>query len=97
MNLMFEANVLWSTHNELSQKNQYDNIATQFSGIALIHNHQVDLKLTENQLLIEGNTMLTTNLVDIVQLYRGFDDLYKPNFIKNFGMFCQPLRIQYSE
>jgi hypothetical protein len=97
MELIFETNVLWSSDYELSQKNQFDHIAAQFSGIPPIHNHQGELKLTEHNILIEGDTMLTINLNDIVQIYRGFDELYRPNFIKNLGLFCQPVRIQYNE
>jgi hypothetical protein len=97
MNLIFKTNVLWSSDYELSQKNQFDHIAAQFSGTPPIHNHQGELKLSDQNILIEGDTNLTISLSDIVQLYRGFDDLYTPNFIKNLGLFCQPLRIQYRE
>lgn len=97
MKLVFKTNVLWSSANELGQKNQFDQIAAQFSGTAPIHNHQGELRMTDNQIFIEGDTMLTINLNDIVQIYHGFDELYKPNFIKNLGLFCQPLRIQYNE
>ncbi|NRF38038.1 hypothetical protein [Pedobacter foliorum] len=97
MTLLFETNVLWSTDYELTQKNEYDHMAAQFSGIPPIHDHQGDLRLTDGNILIEGDVDLIINLSDIEQLYRGFDEFYRPNFIKNLGLFCQPVRIKYTE
>lgn len=97
MTPLLESNVLWSTDYELSQKNEFDHVAAQFSGVAPIHDHQGQLQLTENNLLIEGDMDLVISLSDISQIYRGFDEYYRPNFIKNLGLFCQPVRIKYSE
>jgi len=97
MKIFLETNVLWSTNYELSEKKIFDHVAAQFSGVPPIHNHQGQLKLTENNLIIEGDVNLTVSLSDVDQIYRGFDEYYRPNFIKNLGLFCQPVRIKYSE
>lgn len=97
MNIFLEATVLWSRDDELGTKNAYDHIGAQFSGIPPIHDHRGLLQLSDSKIWIEGDTSLIINLSAIEEVYRGFDDLYKPGFIKNFGLFCLPVRITYTE
>ncbi|RAJ19875.1 hypothetical protein [Pedobacter cryoconitis] len=95
MCILLETNVLWSSDYELNQKNVFDHMAAQFSGIPPIHNHEGYLVVTEDLMKIDGDVELEIRLSEITELYRGFDENYPRNFIKNFGMFCQPVRVKY--
>jgi len=95
-NKILEAQAFWSHEKELADKDSISQIAAQFSGIPPIHDHEGSLTLTTSYLSINGETDLIIQLADIDQLYLGFDDVYRRNFIKNFGLTCQPLRITYS-
>jgi len=96
MNLIFESPVIWSYENEVLGKDGISQIAAQFSGVAPIHNHEGSLTLTTSLIQIMGDEELNLPLSDIEQLYIGFDEVYHRNFVKNFGAFCQPLRITFS-
>lgn len=93
---ILEAKAFWSYEHELENKDSISQIAAQFSGIPPIHDHEGSLTLTNSYLSIIGETDLIIQLPDIDQLYLGFDDIYRRNFIKNLGLMCQPLRITYS-
>jgi hypothetical protein len=96
MEPLFEAGVYWSYDYELESKSGINQIAAQFSGIPPIHEHAGDLYVSNAGIRIEGDSELQIALTDIEQLYLGFDEIYSRNFIKNFGAFCQPLRISSS-
>lgn len=93
---ILEAQAFWSFEHELANKDSISQIAAQFSGVPPIHDHEGSLTLTTSYLSIIGETDLIIQLADIDQLYLGFDDIYRRNFIKNLGLTCQPLRITYS-
>jgi hypothetical protein len=96
MQNLFEAGVYWSYDHELETKSAISQIAAQFSGVPPIHEHAGNLYLSNSGIRLEGDTDVVIGLGDIDQLYLGFDEIYKRNFIKNLGAFCQPLRISSS-
>jgi len=96
MEILFESPVLWGYGFELESKSGLNQIAAQFSGVPPIHEHSGNLVLTTGALQITGDEDLLISLTDIDQLYLGFDEIYPRNFVKNFGAFCQPLRITSS-
>jgi len=93
MSQVFNTNVVWSHDYELSSKDTSTQIASLFSGTPPVHDHQGEIILTEETLNILGDEDFFLRLSDIEQLYLGFDDLYPKHYIRNFGLFCQPLRI----
>ena len=95
-NKILEAQAFWSHEHELADKDSISQIAAQFSAIPPIHDHEGSLTLTTSYLSINGDTELIIQLAHIDQLYLGFDDVYRRNFIKNLGLTCQPLRITYT-
>ena len=94
MNHLLESTVLWSYDHELQLKGGLSHIASLFSGMPPIHNHQGHLLLTEQSIIITGDSDIIISLNDIEELYVGFDENYPRNFVKNFGAFCQPLRVK---
>jgi len=92
MNLL-ESRVLWSYDHELKAKTAFHHLAAQFSGIPPVHDHSGVLYVTERGLTIKGDEDLVISLADIEEIYLGFDEVYPRNFIKNFGVFSEPLRI----
>lgn len=94
MHHLLESTVLWSYDHELKLKTGLNNIAAMFSGVPPIHNHEGHLLLTEQSIIITGDSDIIISLNDIEQIYVGFDENYRRNFVKNFGAFCQPLRIK---
>jgi hypothetical protein len=85
MNHLLKSNVIWSYNFELSSKNAIIEIASMFSGVAPIHNHEGEIILTDETLNILGDEDFLIPLSDIEQLYIGFDDVYSKHYIKNFG------------
>ena len=96
METLFEAAVFWAYDHELEAKSGLNQIAAQFSGVPPIHEHSGNLLLSTGTMQITGDMDLLISLRDIDQLYLGFDEIYKRNFVKNLGAFCQPLRITSS-
>jgi len=96
METLFESAVFWGYDYELKAKSGLNQIAAQFSGVPPIHEHSGDLLLSTGALQITGDEDLLISLSDIDQLFLGFDEIYHRNFVKNFGAFCQPLRITSS-
>jgi len=93
MNHHLKSNVIWSYDYELSSKDAISQIASMFSGVLPVHDHEGEIILTDETLNIFGDEDLVIRLSDIEQLYLGFDDAYPKHYIRNFGLFCQPLRI----
>lgn len=96
MEILFESTVFWGYDYEFEAKSGLNQIAAQFSGVPPIHEHSGNLFLSTGTLQITGDEDLLIRLSDIEQLYLGFDEIYRRNFIKNLGAFCQPLRITSS-
>jgi hypothetical protein len=95
MKYLFESTVIWSSDEELKSKAVFSQFASIFSGVPPVHDHEGQLLLTENDLMLNGDANLIIPLSAIEQLFLGFDEVYKRNYVRNLGMFCQPLRITY--
>ena len=89
--------VLWSYADEIAQSGLKDEIRALFSFAKPIHHHEGEVLLTDNSLNISGDIDLNIPLSNINQLYLGFDEVYKSTYVKNGGMFWQPLRVSYYE
>ncbi|WP_316800998.1 hypothetical protein [Pedobacter frigidisoli] len=94
---MLEGNVLWSYDHELTEDkslNWYEKIAGLFSFLKPIHKHEGNILLASNGIFITGDKQLELPISHIEEVYMGFDELFPPSAVKNFGLFWQPLRIR---
>lgn len=90
---MLEGRVLWCFDYEVINRDSYNDIGHQFTGIAPFHCHAGEIYLKNSEIVISGDIDLKLPFQDITQLYLGFDEIYTPILTKSFGLFCQPLRI----
>ena len=94
---MLEGNVLWSYDYELNEEKRYGwlkKISGIFSFLKPMHNHEGNILLASNGLLITGDEHLELPLTHIEEVYMGFDDVFPASSVKNFGAFWQPIRIK---
>ena len=93
MNILMSGHVLWSYEDEVAQSGLREEISALFSLIKPLHHHEGEIALTDTNLIINLNIPLGK----LNQLYLGFDEVFKPTYVKNAGMFWQPLRLRYNE
>lgn len=60
------------------------------------HKHKGNIYLTDNAIVIAGDDAFEIELSAIGELYLGCDDVYKPEYLKNFGYFIKPPRIKFA-
>jgi len=89
--------VLWCYEHELTQANTADEFRVMLSFALPLHYHAGTIALTNNALLIAGDTDLHINLNNLEQLYMGYDEHYKRMYVKNGGLFWQPLKLSFAE
>ena len=89
--------VLWCYDNELQQANLADEFIGMMSFTMPLHYHEGEIVLTNNAIIINGDADLRIPLDNLQQLYMGFDDQYRRTFVKNGGLFWQPLKISYAD
>lgn len=97
MNILMSGHVLWSYEEEVAQSGLRDEISALFSLIKPLHYHEGEIALTDSDLIINGDISLNIPLGKLDQLYLGFDEIFKPSYVKNNGMLWQPLRVRYDE
>jgi len=95
-NILYEGTVLWASDTEIHSMDFSERfLARHFSFVTPLSKHRGELCLTNKSLVIEGDEDLVIPLNHINQLYLGFDDVFSVASVKNFGMFWQPIRINY--
>jgi hypothetical protein len=87
--------VLWCYNQELQQANLADEFRGMLSFSVPLHYHQGEIALTSSAIIIRGDADLQIPLDNLQQLYMGFDEEYKRTYVKNGGLFWQPLKISY--
>jgi hypothetical protein len=87
--------VLWSYADEVAESGLKDEIRALFSLVKPLHHHEGEIALTNSSLIINGDVDLNIPLGNLNQLYLGFDEIFKSAYVKNNGMFWQPLRVSY--
>ena len=95
MDILLSGHVLWSYADEIAGSGLKDEIRALFSFVKPLHHHEGEVLLTESYLIVNGDVNLNIPLSNLNQLYLGFDEVYKSTYVKNAGMFWQPLRIDY--
>jgi len=84
---LLSGKVLWCYEHELAQANTADEFRVMLSFALPLHYHAGNIALTNNALLITGDTDLLINLNSLEQLYMGYDEHYKRMYVKNGGLF----------
>lgn len=87
--------VLWCYNQELQQANLADEFRGMLSFSVPLHYHEGEIALTSSAITIKGDADLQIPLDNLQQLYMGFDEEYKRTYVKNGGLFWQPLKISY--
>jgi len=87
--------VLWCYNQELQQANFADEFRGMLSFSMPLHYHEGEIALTSSAIIIRGDADLQIPLDNLQQLYMGFDEEYKRMYVKNGGLFWQPLKISY--
>lgn len=95
MNILMNGHVLWSYADEVAESGLKDEIRALFSLVKPLHHHEGEIALTNSSLIINGDVDLNIPLGNLNQLYLGFDEIFKSAYVKNNGMFWQPLRVSY--
>ena len=95
MNKLMSGHVLWSYADEIAESGLKDEIRALFSFVKPLHHHEGEVLLTDTSLIINGDINLSIPLSSLNQLYLGFDEVYRPTYVKNIGMFWQPIRVGY--
>lgn len=94
--LFFQGNVLWIHDYEIrSMRHDKKFTIRHFSFVPPLSNHSGTIALTEKEIILDGDEYLSIPLSSVEQLYYGFDELYTPASVKNFGVFWKPLRIMW--
>ena len=97
MNILMSGHVLWSYADEIAESGLKDEIRALFSFVKPLHHYEGEVLLTESCLIINGDVNLIIPLSNLNQLYLGFDEVYRSAYVKNMGMFWQPLRVDYDD
>lgn len=89
--------VLWCFDYELQQATLADEFRGMMSFTMPLHYHEGEMALTDSAIIIYGDVDLRIPLDNLQQLYMGFDEHYKRLYVKNGGLFWQPLKISYAD
>jgi len=94
--LLFESKALWIHDYEISAMS-YDERFTirHFSSVPPLSKHDGFIRLSETEIVLEGDEDRIIPLASVTELYHGFDELYPASSVKNFGAFWKPLRIKH--
>lgn len=87
---------LWCFEHELQQANLADEFRVMLSFTLPLHYHEGQITLSEAAIIINGDVDLAIPLSSLEQLCLGFDDVYKRMYVKNGGLFWQPLKVSYT-
>jgi hypothetical protein len=96
MKIILAGKVLWSYDYEVLERTTLSDISAHFSGMSPFHCHSGEIALTEEKILITGDTDLEISLGNLNQIYLGFDETFPRTLVKNLGLFWQPLRLSLS-
>lgn len=97
MERVLAGKVLWSYDFEVLERTFLDNLRAGLSGVLPFHKHEGDIVLTKSALYIKGDTNLEIPLVNLEQLYMGFDDTFPAILVKTLGLVWKPLRLEFTE
>ncbi|MDO3624561.1 hypothetical protein [Mucilaginibacter sp. BT774] len=95
MNILMTGQVMWSYPDEIAESGLKGEIRALFSFVKPLHHHEGEMLLTDSNLIINGDIELNIPFTNLSQLFLGFDVVYKSTYVKNTGVFWQPLRISY--
>jgi len=90
----------WSYDHEMAEFTETQKaMASMTSFVPPLHRHEGNIALTNSEIIIEGiqegDEDLSIQLNKLKQIYLGFDDVFQMSSVKGFGLFWQPLRIEF--
>lgn len=97
---LLQGTAKWSYDYEMAEFTETQKaLASMTSFVPPLHRHEGNIALTKSEIIIEGieddDDDLTIQLNQFKQIYLGFDDVFSALSVKSFGLFWQPLRIEY--
>lgn len=87
---------LWCFDYELEQANLADEFRGMMSFTLPLHYHKGEIVLSNTSISINGDVDVFIPLKDLEQLFMGFDEHYKSTYVKNGGLFWQPLKLTFT-
>ncbi|MFT4093168.1 MAG: hypothetical protein QM640_05975 [Niabella sp.] len=84
---------LWSYDHEILNAASWQKYSGQL-GVSF-HRHRGKIYLTDIAIVIDGANFLQIALSSLREIYLGCDEIYQPGYLKNFGLWTKPLRLQY--
>jgi hypothetical protein len=97
---LLQGTAKWSYDYEMAEFTETQKAMTAMTlFVPPLHRHEGNIALTNSEIIIEGigddDEDLTIQLNQLKQIYLGFDDVFSALSVKSFGLFWQPLRIEY--
>jgi hypothetical protein len=97
---LLQGTAKWSYDYEMAEFTETQKAMTAMTSfVPPLHRHEGNIALTNSEIIIEGigddDEDLTIQLNQLKQIYLGFDDVFSALSVKSFGLFWQPLRIEY--
>jgi hypothetical protein len=97
---LLQGTAKWSYDYEMAEFTETQKaLASMTSFVPPLHRHEGNIALTNSEIIIEGvgddGEDLSIQLNTLKQIYLGFDDVFSALSVKSFGLFWQPLRIEY--
>ncbi|MDB5122652.1 MAG: hypothetical protein JWP94_781 [Mucilaginibacter sp.] len=97
---LLQGTAKWSYDYEMAEFTETQKaLASMTSFVPPLHRHEGNIALTNSEIIIEGvgddDEDLSIQLNTLKQIYLGFDDVFSALSVKSFGLFWQPLRIEY--
>lgn len=94
--ILLEDEALWCFDTELFLRDKSRDALHGVSGVKPFHAHSGNIVLNNEGIQLTENGVPEHYLLSsVTQLYLGFDDLYIPALVKNYGLFWKPLRITF--
>lgn len=90
---ILKAKAFWCHYYEILKATTLQRFSGQLG--VTFHKHQGNIYLTDTAILIDGDETLQITLSSIRELYLGCDEVFRPEYLKSFGYFTKPLRVEF--
>jgi hypothetical protein len=97
MDVILKGKLLWSYEYEINDRDRGRDYLAHLTGVLPFHMHQGEIILSKQGLQVLGDINLSINASELDNIYLGFDEIFVPTLVKNFGLLWQPLRIGFTQ